>query len=834
MKKLIILLLLCTSIIFGAINQTTVNQLTGQAQTLDNVTLNSTVTEAKTSNEVANFIQENNSVNNKLTTETTKEEIKNSDIEIEKTLKNQSIYTQYLSEIMKKNKEVKLFGIDLINNSKDKEVMGSISKDYILGTGDIISIKIWSELYVGTETDVNQVLPMEISKNGTIFVPNVGSFFVNGKSIKTIEKELLTEARKKVKYFNAEINLEKTREISVFVVGEVNTPGNITTTAYANIMNILNKSRGVTEKASLRNIKIIREGQDISIDLYPYLLGGGNIDELKLKDGDTIYIPVAEKVVLIEGAVNRPAYYEIGKEKDYKSLINFAGGFVQLASKEKIEIYTVNGSSIKMETAEPESAISNNIFKINVNKIDENNRNDVYILGAVINPNVYSFEKGMLFSELLKKSGGYIKESTQNFVTIIRGKEKRKIINFNPKTEDLKLEIGDEIYVYNYNDINNKSYASVTGAVLSQGNYEIYEGSKILNLLYSARGLDESKNPYMNRADLYRIEANGRLRVYKIDLTKLLEGNDIENILIRRNDTLKIYSYDDVVKYDEIFIYGEVREPGKYRYYENMSLEDLVFYAKGLQNKADSNIVVNRNEGQNIKEYIIDLSRNPDFKIIEGDLIFVRKKSDWIDSKIVKLGGFVKYPGSYQLNKNETMDSLIKRAGGFISGAFPEGVQFGRKKEILVEDKETKTTKIVEEFEKITNFEFDGKNNNYVRDIELIDGDTIYIPEKPTTVKVEGEVYSPSYIVYDKKMDNYKEYVAAAGGYKETAYKKRVFIIKANGKTYDKPGDTKIEPGDTIYVPLDAREKKGIDRAIELFKGTLEIVSTVALIVVMF
>lgn len=815
MKKVISIFILLSTLCY-ALTQT---EILDQLQTGSNKSETKFVdvqTQMVLAKEESKAIKENIKTENVKTEDYENENIQNK-IEVT-SVRTESIYSKYLSEVIKKDSTSLIFGLDIVNNSTEKQIPDIMSKDYVLASGDVIIAKIWSDIYAGGTAETNQILPLEINKSGSVFVPNVGSFFVSGKSINNFEKELITEARKKMKYFNAEISLGKIREISVFVTGEVNMPGYVVTTAYSNLLTVLNNAKGISKKASLRNIKIIRDGQELTIDLYGYLLGNQNIDEIKLKDGDTVFVPTAEKLVLIEGAIKRPAYYEVGKEKDYKELINIAGGFTQLASKEKIEVYSVSGDAIKLETADNSEKINLNIFKINVNKIDENNRNEVFILGAVINPDVYAFEKGMNFNNLLKKSGGYIKESSQVFVTIIRGREKRKVINFNPINEDVKLEIGDEIYVYNYNDINNKNYASINGAVIQQGSYEIYEGSKIINLLYSARGLQESENPYMNRADLYRIGEEGKLKVYKVNLNKLLAGDENENILLKNNDVLKIYKYDEVVKYDELYIYGEVREPGKYRYYENMTLEDMVFYAKGMKNKADNNITVVRNENNKFNEFVIDLERNPDFKILEGDLIFVRKKADWIETKIVTLQGFVKYPGSYQLNTGETLSSLVKRAGGFIKEAFPEGVQFSRGNNK----------------QRITNFEFEPNSQSFIRDIELVDGDTIFVPEKQTTVKVEGEVYTPSLIVYDKKMGNYKDYIAAAGGYKETAYKKRVFVIKANGKTVDNPSKTKIEPGDTIYIPLDAREKKGIDRGMELFKGTLEIVSTIALIIVLF
>ena len=76
------------------------------------------------------------------------------------------------------------------------------------------------------------------------------------------------------------MTLEKLREVSIFVTGEANRPGQVLTTPYNNILNVLNKAEGVTSKASLRNIKILRGSQEIMIDLYSYFLGNKNINDI--------------------------------------------------------------------------------------------------------------------------------------------------------------------------------------------------------------------------------------------------------------------------------------------------------------------------------------------------------------------------------------------------------------------------------------------------------------------------------------------------------------------------------------------------------------------------
>lgn len=728
-----------------------------------------------------------------------------------------SLYKEYMANAMSRHASGNLFGVDIINNAVDKYVPTSISKDYILSKGDVISVKIWNDLY--TEQKTSQVYAIDISKTGTIFIPELGTFQGNNKSIASLENEILLEGRKKLKHFNTELNLERVREISIFVLGEVNRPDQILTTPFNNILNVLNKANGVKNKASLRNIKIIRGKDEIKIDLYAYFLGNKNIDELKLQDGDTLLVPVSNNLLSIEGSVNRPAIYEMNYENSYEELINLAGGFSKTANQSLLQGYFINDNKITIKSLKVDSQLSENLIKITINNIDENNRNNVFIAGAVVNPGTYSFEERMHFSDLLEKSGGFRKESTESFGTIIRGRENKKLINFDIQKENPILELDDEVYIYNYKDINNIPYINIQGAVINPGSYELYEGSRLMNLLYAARGLNEALNPYMQRADLYRIDREGKLKVFKIDLNKLLAGDEIENMLLHRDDIVRIYSYDEVVEHDDIYIYGEVRSPGKFRYYENMTIEDLLFYAKGLKNKSDKNIVISRNDEEKgaILEFNINIDRNPDFKLLEGDLIFVRKRADWIDVELVKIDGFVTYPGTYQINRGETLSDLIVRAGGFLEEAFPAGITFNRG----------------EEKKKITNFEYNPQNGFFTRDIELQDGDTINVPQITTTVRVEGEVFAPSHIIYDASMKNYKDYIKAAGGYKSSAYKRKVFIIKANGKTIDKPRGVTIEPGDTIFVPEDIRKKKGYEKFIDLFKGTLEIVGSVALILVL-
>jgi protein involved in polysaccharide export with SLBB domain len=108
-----------------------------------------------------------------------------------------------------------------------------------------------------------------------------------------------------------------------------------------------------------------------------------------------------------------------------------------------------------------------------------------------------------------------------------------------------------------------------------------------------------------------------------------------------------------------------------------------------------------------------------------------------------------------------------------------------------------------------------------ISDIQLEDGDQIIIPKEPSFVNVMGEVYGPSGIAYDPAA-TVAQYIDRAGGLTQEAEKDQVFVVRANGEIVSEEGikdsnqnrifpllpltsgglmTTRLEPGDTVYIP---------------------------------
>ena len=84
--------------------------------------------------------------------------------------------------------------------------------------------------------------------------------------------------------------------------------------------------------------------------------------------------------------------------------------------------------------------------------------------------------------------------------------------------------------------------------------------------------------------------------------------------------------------------------------------------------------------------------------------------------------------------------------------------------------------------------------------VELQDGDDIYIPRIANQVSVLGEVYNEQSFMY-KSGAKAKNYIKQVGGYTPNANRFRIYKVGVNGRAEKIHGWSKITTGDTIIVP---------------------------------
>jgi protein involved in polysaccharide export with SLBB domain len=217
----------------------------------------------------------------------------------------------------------------------------------------------------------------------------------------------------------------------------------------------------------------------------------------------------------------------------------------------------------------------------------------------------------------------------------------------------------------------------------------------------------------------------------------------------------------------------------------------------------------------------------------------------------VTVQGDVGHPGIYGIEPGERLSAVLKRAGGFLPTAYARGAVFERvevrqlqersKQELINRiEAEAASVKValstsageqvalqqaaVQQRQRVlealrqtpvtgrlvidlkSNFdEFEKSSDN----IELRDGDRLFVPKRPNFVVVTGQVYNSNAITF-RPRKNVAWYLKQAGGPTDLANHKAIFIVRANGSVVSGNRDgwwnggvlsAPMFPGDTIVVP---------------------------------
>lgn len=317
------------------------------------------------------------------------------------------------------------------------------------------------------------------------------------------------------------------------------------------------------------------------------------------------------------------------------------------------------------------------------------------IYGEVRRPAIYELKDGDRLSELLEIAGGISPTGYPMNVKITRfsGEVEPVVIDVNAMSimsnkgsgENLVLRNGDRIDVYpTFMDPSN--IVTISGPVKSPGSYEAREGMKVKDLIEAARGFDGEV--YMIRGDVFRRNHDGTTTIVSFDVSKALDGDAENNIGIQPYDEVVFYQPEDAVFVDRtVTILGEVKEPGKYKRSDRMTVADIVNMAGGPLPQSASTVevarVVDVKTGEtevNHLELSEVMSGKNAFAILDGDVIIVKKRQgSKLRPSVVSIMGEVNTPGHYALtSEHETISSIVKRSGGLTDKAFAKGAIFIR------------------------------------------------------------------------------------------------------------------------------------------------------------
>ena len=510
----------------------------------------------------------------------------------------------------------RIFGQDIFRNQNisffQKALDAKAPENYKVGSGDEISISVWGY------NDFSETL--EVDERGYISPSSYGRIYVKGITFKNMRSILKKKFSSFFDMQNSEIDvaLSYSRVITVNIIGEVYNPGSYTIPAINTAFNALIAAGGPNQLGSVRNIYIKRDGVTIdSLDIYKFLFDPLKTNDIYLQDGDYLFIPPANNVVEMSGAINRPYTYEAKKGESVGDLIKYAGGFISTAFKDIITLKRLDYNNIKVYDIKQSDLFIENIQdgdQIIVNQISNKLSNVVTIDGDVGVSGEYEFTENETLLELLKRSKCITNKTFLEKVYIIRVNDDRtkthlsinlKAIIDNPSHKDnIQLKEFDVIRVLSIDDFDDDFNIVVKGAVRNAGKFNFGSGMNLQAALILSGGLTQ-------QAQGSRVEVS-RIMEYDIETNKLKP---------RRTVVKNIKIGDDLV----------------------------------LSSDAE--------------EFILQ----------PFDQVFVRSNPDFEPAVNVTILGEVKYPGTYSiLRKNEKVSSLINRAGGLTNYAYLDGVKMFR------------------------------------------------------------------------------------------------------------------------------------------------------------
>lgn len=654
----------------------------------------------------------------------------------------------------------KIFGADLFSNKNltfEPNLRMATPPNYKLAAGDEVVIDVYGYSEVQHK--------LKVSPEGYVRIPYLGPVYVNGltmdEATKRISQQLAT-IYGGIKSGNTfvQVSLGTIRSIRVLLIGEIEQPGSYTLPSLATVANALYVSGGPNLNGSFRDIQVIRNGQPlVRFDLYDFLTNGDLTNNAVLQDQDIVRVNAYKTRVELTGQVKRPAIFEVKETETLQNVLDYAGGFTDIAYRDVIRASRINNKErevVNVSFAEVPSFKLRSGDRFTIDSILSRFSNRVTITGAVFHPGEYALENNMTAAELLTKADGVKEDASLARAVIFRLKD-----DFTPTTLS-----------FNVQDI-----------------------------------------------------VSGR-----------------EKVILQREDSVVIYSKLALRENYTVKISGEVNKPGYFDYSDSLQVGDLILMADGLRDAASyKRVEVSRrirgkeyNAADSITAIVAQFDLRDDLSSLNGftlqpfDEVTIRKSPTYAAQASVSVDGEVVYPGLYTINtKREKISDLMRRAGGLRPEAYAEGAVLLRKTFVNATDSALLDSKLEVFYNKLADSSAIRKMENTISqkeqllginlpeilrhpgskyDLLLEEGDVVKIPKKLQTVQLFGEIYFPKKVRFDNRV-TFRNYIRGAGGFTNSALKRRSYIVYANGdvkstrKVLFFNKYPKVKPGAEIYVP---------------------------------
>ena len=672
--------------------------------------------------------------------------------------------------------------------------------DYILGAGDKMFIDVYGES--------ESYFQAEISPEGYAILENIGPVNLNGLTLEKAKLRLTNRFKKvypgiqaKKTFLNISVGIP--RAIRINIAGEVNLPGTYNFSAFNTLYNALYVAGGITENATLRDIKLFRNNKLIStVDVYKFLTKGDGSSNVRLENNDLILVNTYSNRISIDGAVKSPGKFEMKDEETLLDLLNYAGGLSENAFKKSIKLTRIIDGQLKVVDINFDQF---DFFKpmdgdkYMIEKIIEKYNNRVIVNGAVFRPGTFSLTEEMTVKNLIDKAEGlktdvffdkaYITRTNEDYSTSTIALNLRDEL----KNPTFIFQEEDVLNILSINDLSEESYIEISGQVNNPGIFPFSKNITLSDLILLAGGFKE--NATSNRIEINRrlssneLNENNISEILTFDLNKNLNNNSIiiepfDQIIVRKNPNFYTQQYARVE--------GEVMYPGKYAIAsKNERISDLINRSGGFKNMAylKGATLIRLTEFAELQsdlnkkiKSLNDLKNkvsNKEGALTESELLLIERIDE--DLKNIDTNkNENQILGSYA--KSERINEILKKNS--VDGDIPI----------------SKSEAIGIDLMSIVN------SPGSKSDLLLKEGDVIIVPKKLETVRLRGELLYPTTVrfVSNKSL---KYYINSSGGFDNKAKRSGTYIVYANGDVARTKKFLffniypKAEPGSEVIVP---------------------------------
>ncbi len=733
--------------------------------------------------------------------------------------------------------ELKAFGYDVFANAPSTFTPNldiAVPESYVVGPGDNVSVQIFGK------ENLDYQLP--VTREGQVVIPNLGPFNVVGLTYAEMKLFLGAKIQQRILGVNVVVSIASLRSMRVFVLGDAYKPGPYIINSLSSVTHALFAAGGISDIGSLRNIQVKRAGKLIqSFDLYDLLIQGDSSNDILLHAGDVVFVAAVGNRVSVDGEVRRAGIYEISNKETFADVIKMAGGLLpsSFPKATRVERYNDNNlrsvKNVDLANKADLAGLVKNGDAIHVLKTSDLFDQSIEVIGAVTRPGTYQWVQGQTINDIFPNFNAYLlAEADLNYSLIVREVDRARnieVLQFklsnaanNPEsTDNIEIQARDRIIIFANTEM---------ALSLNQKGDEI--DAELLAQL-KGKGVEQLDDEKDSKPIIIeKLKDNARFRLLAPVIQKLKQQG-------ASGKPMQLIEVD-----------GQVKYPGVYPLAKNSKVSYLIAAAGGITESAylaraeiTRNTVDYEKAGKvsinvNLKDALAN-TLDADIALQSKDRLNVHQIPSWTENHVVSLLGEFVFPGKYTIRRGETLDDVIKKAGGFTEYAFPQGGVFTRAKLKRLEVQNLKKLASDLRMEIASKSLTEGSNIAYAEaqslladltevkpvgrlvinlpklvndasyDVLLENGDALYVPSTKTSINVIGQVHVSTSHMYDASI-SVDDYILKSGGVKQRAETDDIYVIAANGDIkiinssnwFSTGTKADLQPGDTIVVPLDS------------------------------